>query len=54
MHCVRNAYRSLMKAARAAITVRFADDRLRRQIVDGDAARAPRWPSRALLADLIA
>lgn len=34
MHCVRNAYASLMKAARAAITVRFADDRLRRQIVD--------------------
>lgn len=34
MHCVRNAYASLMKAARATITVRFADDRLRRQIVD--------------------
>jgi chorismate mutase-like protein len=34
MHCVRNARASLMKAARAAITVRFADDRLRRQIVD--------------------
>jgi chorismate mutase-like protein len=34
MHCVRNAYASLMKAARATITVRFADDALRRQIVD--------------------
>jgi chorismate mutase-like protein len=34
MHCVPNAYRSLMKAARAIITVRFADDHLRRQIVD--------------------
>lgn len=33
MHCVRNAYASLMKAARATITVRFADDTLRRQIV---------------------
>ena len=34
MHCVRNAYASLIKAARATITVRFADDTLRRQIVD--------------------
>ena len=34
MHCVRNARASLMKAARATITVRFADDRLRREIVD--------------------
>jgi len=34
VHCVRNAYASLMKAARATITVRFADDALRRQIVE--------------------
>lgn len=34
MHCVANRYASLMKAARATITVRFADDTLRRQIVD--------------------
>src|SRR4051812_43136885 len=34
MHCVPNAYASLMKAARATITVPFADDALRRQIVD--------------------
>lgn len=33
MHCVPNAYASLMKAARATITVRFADEALRRQIV---------------------
>jgi len=47
VHCVRNAYASLMKAARASITVRFADDKLRRQIVDAimrvraDSRRAP-------------
>ena len=34
MHCVRNAYASLMRAARATITVRFADEALRRQVVD--------------------
>ena len=33
MHCARHPYASLMRAARAAITVRFADDRLRRTIV---------------------
>ncbi len=33
-HCVSNAFRSLMKAARASVVVRFADDRLRREIVD--------------------
>ncbi len=42
MHCVPNAYASLMKAARVSITVPFADDALRRQIVDA-VLRVRRW-----------
>lgn len=47
VHCVRNAQRGLMRSARAIITVRFADDALRREVVDAilrvrdDSRRAP-------------